>query len=98
MRISSGQKIAGVDAVVLRDARRVTGPRFGAERLASFLKLEADEATGVLNELASRGIVEHDDSDPPVYRRPLQGNALCNATAAKPVSRKVAQRVALKGA
>jgi predicted nucleotidyltransferase len=91
VRITAGQAIAGVDAVRLRDVLRTVGDDFGASQLARRLGSSATEAEVVLAELRVLGLVELDD-DTGTCHLTLRGSSLCNATGAKPVSRKVGQR------
>ena len=91
VRITAEQSIAGVDAVRLRDALRTVGDDFGASQLGRRLGSGAPEAEAVLAQLRVLGFVEL-DRETGLDHLTLLGSALCNATAAKPVSRSVAQR------
>lgn len=95
MRIVPGQTIAGVDLVQVRDAlRRVKQRRFTVASLADRLGVD-DDGRRLVDALAEQGYLEREqphDGEDGWWRLTVQGNALTNATAAKPVKRATAQR------
>lgn len=100
MRILPGQTIAGLDIVQVRDAlRRVKDRPFARDSLAQLLGLADDVGTRLHEALVDQGYVERDPmaaSDDDWWRLTVKGNALTNASAAKPVKRSTADR-ALQG-
>jgi predicted nucleotidyltransferase len=87
--------IAGVDAVALRDSlRHQKSIEFYGPAIAERLGIEDAEAEPLIAGLLELGLIEHrsDTHYGPTYRLTLAGNALANASAAKPVTRTAARR------
>ena len=95
MRIVKGQTIAGVDVTQVRDAlRSVKGRSFEPDWVGERLGLAADASRTLFDALAADGLIERDPDfdDEDRWRLTVQGNALTNATAARPVKRTTAAR------
>jgi predicted nucleotidyltransferase len=94
MNIDPGSEICGVNAVVLRDVIRGLRDPWPLTWLAADLHIGMAEAHGLVTSLVLEGLVERVGDDPaaPEYRNTIAGNALANASAAKPVHRKTAER------
>lgn len=98
MRITKAQTVAGCSALHVREfLRRYRLGAFTAEAAEAALKIRHREAARFLNEMVSLGYLE--PMDPPLtdgtpcFEVTSQGHALANASAAKPISRKTANRV-----
>ena len=96
MRIVPGQSIAGVDLVGVRDAlRRLKDRTFPASSVTDRFDLDPDAAERLIEALVEQGFLEPDpdrNQDQDRWRLTVQGNALTNATAARPVKRTTAAR------
>lgn len=91
MRITRDMRVAGVPAVALRDALRRLGDLWPAEALGSRLGLSEGDALQLCSQLESEGYltpVERPGGQ--VYYRTPLGNALANASAARPIKRSTA--------
>ncbi|MFO7583253.1 MAG: hypothetical protein R6W69_00875 [Anaerolineales bacterium] len=98
MRIDSNEKIADVSILTVRKFLRSTyGLEYWHEsEIAETLKISDTQAALLREALRERGLIARAE-DPKsgsgvYYRDKIEGNALAIASAAKPVSRKVAAK------
>jgi DNA-binding Lrp family transcriptional regulator len=95
MRISRAQKICGIPAFDLRKAFRASGGVVTDDWLAYRLKISPTKASKLIKDLLHEGYIEKQKPGSFGYigwDLTVQGNALSNASAAKPLSRKAAER------
>lgn len=105
MRIQSGQIIAGYPAMTIRKLMlrgRAYGPGTAGnclELIADVLDIDLDTARQVFETLCSEGYIEPMPADNLFFHEDqcqwfttMQGNALANATARKPVTRQTADK------
>lgn len=96
MRILPGQTIADIDIVQVRDAlRQVKDRSFLCNFLAERLDLAEGAGARLHEALVDLGYLERDPRGPAEdvwWQLTVKGNALTNATAAKPVKRATAER------
>lgn len=92
MRIARDMTIAGVPAIALRDALRRLGDHWPAEALGSRLGVSKDVAVEVCAQLQAEGYLSPvEGPEGRVYYCTPQGNALANASAARPIKRSTAE-------
>lgn len=95
MHINSSDQIAGVPILEVRKLLlRGRDGYWGLEFVQHNLKLDQDQAETLLQELEQQRYIElsHERHDQPRWVNTIKGNALSNASGAKPVSRKTADR------
>lgn len=91
MRIGRDTRIAGVPAMALRNALRRLGDHWPAEALGSRLGLPEGDASQLCAQLESEGYLTLlQGPGEQVYYRTTLGNALANASAARPIKRSTA--------
>jgi DNA-binding PadR family transcriptional regulator len=96
MRIASEQLIAGYSALEVRDfVRRYRFIKFFAEAAEEALVLSPRTAAVFMNKLVDLGFVETTGTSDrrKVFQVTNRGQALANASAARPIHRKTAERV-----
>jgi predicted nucleotidyltransferase len=95
VRITADQVIAGVNAVRLRDAlRKVKGRQFDASTIADLADETDRPADHLATALLDADLIteSHIHNGVRYFTTTLAGNALANASAARPVGRSVAER------
>jgi predicted nucleotidyltransferase len=97
MRIDSKEKIAGISILTIRKLlRRTNGlDSWPESEIIRVLKLDADRAAQVRDALIEKKLIESTkgySDDEAYFCNTLDGNALAVASAAKPVSRDVAEK------
>jgi predicted nucleotidyltransferase len=97
MRIDSKEKIAGIPILTIRKLlRRTNGfDSWPESEIIRVLKLDADRAAKVRDALIEKKLIESTkgySNDEAYFCNSLLGNALAVASAAKPVSRDVAEK------
>lgn len=95
MRITRDDEIGGVSAVAIRDAFRFyEQSSWTSSHLAARIGLDAAEAVDLVEELLSRGFIEKDFEHQGciAFTTTVQGSALAQASAAKPIRRVTADR------
>jgi predicted nucleotidyltransferase len=97
MRIDSKEQIADVEILKVRDLlRRVNNTDEWEDDFVVYrLKISPEKANRLINELKRRGYIEPTRiySQKQLYRKTLKGSTLGLASAAKPVTRKTANRI-----
>jgi hypothetical protein len=96
MRITSDQSIAGYPALQVRQfVRKCRFINFPTEAAENTLMLSADAAANFLSKLADLGLIEksHERERKQLFQLTRKGQALANASAAKPIYRKTAEYV-----
>ena len=97
MRIDSKEQIAAVEILKVRDLlRRVNNTdEWEADFVVDRLKISPKKANRLINELNRRGYIEpiRIYRQKQFYRKTLKGSTLGLASAAKPVTRKTANRI-----
>ena len=97
MRIDSKEQIAAVEILKVRDLlRRVNNTdEWEADFVVDRLKISPKKANKLINELNRRGYIEpiRIYRQKQFYRKTLKGSTLGLASAAKPVTRKTANRI-----
>ena len=93
MYIDPKSEIAGYPALAVRRAMKHTGGEsFSCDFFAYYLKTTEDETKRVIIKLVKDGYLEKDSERKQNYRPTIKGNALAMASAAKPISRKTADK------
>ena len=95
MRIDSSEKISETPILRVRELlRRGRNSMWGERFVRSTLGLDLEQAQQLINELAQREIIEYVKGidGEYLYELTVKGNAFANATAAKPIMRKTADR------
>jgi Mn-dependent DtxR family transcriptional regulator len=96
MRISANQSIAGYPVLEVREfVRRYRSTSFFTKAAEAALTLSPESAANFLGKLLDLGFVENLDepNGNQRFRLTSKGQALANASAAKPIHRKTAERV-----
>lgn len=96
MRISAGQSIARYPAFVVREfVRAYRSTNFFTKAAENVLALSSEATADFLSQLGDLGFIEKSDEQNgnQLFRLTSNGQALANASAAKPIHRKTAERV-----
>jgi predicted nucleotidyltransferase len=100
MRINASDTICGISIMSVRNFLRSSSQpqKWRAEYLSSLLKLEEIQTVELLMELEEKGYIEKDELyyGEQYWRNTINGNALGNASAAKPYKRKTAEKALTK--
>ncbi len=96
MRITTNQSISGYPALKVRQfVRKYRFTSFPTVAAENTLMLSADAAVNFLSKLADLGLIEksHEREGKQLFQLTNNGHAFANASAAKPIYRKTAERV-----
>ena len=91
MRLDPNYKILGIPVLEVRQLlRQGSQHTWDANLVAHVIDVGIEEAQQLIDELVRRGVIEKFDTT--FYKNTIQGNAIANATAAKLIWRKTADR------
>ena len=96
MRITTDQSIAGYPALQVREfVRKYRFTNFSARAAEAALMLSTEAAANFLSKLADLGYIgkSREQNGNQLFQLTSSGQALANASAAKPIHRKTAARV-----
>ncbi len=93
MRIQSKDLIVGQPALAIRKLLRNYGTHIRVDTIADLLDVDTETAKQVLKDLATEGYIEASEGFQEMWHTTMQGNALANAKAGKPITRRTADRL-----
>ena len=92
MRIQSNDLIVGQPALAIRKLLR-NRTHIRVDTIVDLLDIDIETARQVLNDLATEGYIEASEGFQEMWRTTMQGNAVANAKAGKPITRRTADRL-----
>lgn len=92
MRIQSNDLIVGQPALTIRKLLR-NRTHIRVDTIIDILDVDLETARQILKDLATEGYIEASESFEGMWHTTMQGNALANAKAGKPITRRTADRL-----
>ncbi|TMC23321.1 MAG: hypothetical protein E6J34_03460 [Chloroflexi bacterium] len=93
MRIQSNDVIAGQPVLTIRDFLRNHRTSITVDAIATCLDVDIATAKQILQNLVTEGYIEPAEESQEIWYTTTQGNALANAKAEKPITRRTADRL-----
>ena len=92
MRIQSSDLIVGQPALAIRKVLR-SRTHIMVDTIVDTLEVDLETARQVLKDLATEGYIEASEDFEGMWRTTMQGNAVANAKAGRPITRRTADRL-----